>query len=171
MNRTTVMIDWKKPLTIGLRKPCCANAARTSRSSATSASTSGASPSAPKRSTAASSRRGMPGEVERSLEEARHGDFVGGDQRGGRARPPAAGLTGDAQGRETDLVGRPEIETARGDQVGRSGRRRPAVGIGQRVLDRKSHVGVPSWAFREPSTKRTAEWTTLCGWMTTSIAS
>ena len=30
--------------------------------------------------------------------------------------------------------------------------------------------GVPSWAFREPSTKRTAEWTTLCGWMTTSIA-
>ena len=31
--------------------------------------------------------------------------------------------------------------------------------------------GVPSWAFREPSTKRTAEWTTLCGWMTTSIAS
>ena len=31
--------------------------------------------------------------------------------------------------------------------------------------------GVPNWAFREPSTKRTAEWTTLCGWMTTSIAS
>ena len=30
--------------------------------------------------------------------------------------------------------------------------------------------GVPSWAFSEPSTKRTAEWTTLCGWTTTSIA-
>ena len=31
--------------------------------------------------------------------------------------------------------------------------------------------GVPSWAFSEPSTNRTAEWTTLWGWMTTSIAS
>ena len=31
--------------------------------------------------------------------------------------------------------------------------------------------GVPSWALSEPSTNRTAEWTTLCGWMTTSIAS
>src|SRR4051794_19436395 len=31
--------------------------------------------------------------------------------------------------------------------------------------------GVPSWALREPSRKRTAEWTTLCGWITTSIAS
>ena len=29
--------------------------------------------------------------------------------------------------------------------------------------------GVPSWAFTEPSTKCTAEWTTLCGWMTTEI--
>ena len=31
--------------------------------------------------------------------------------------------------------------------------------------------GVPSWALSEPSTNRTAEWTTLCGWTTTSIAS
>ena len=31
--------------------------------------------------------------------------------------------------------------------------------------------GVPSWALREPSRNRTAEWTTLCGWMTTSMAS
>ena len=31
--------------------------------------------------------------------------------------------------------------------------------------------GVPSWALSEPSTNTTAEWTTLCGWMTTSIAS
>ena len=29
--------------------------------------------------------------------------------------------------------------------------------------------GVPSWALSEPSTNRTAEWTTLCGWTTTSI--
>jgi hypothetical protein len=31
--------------------------------------------------------------------------------------------------------------------------------------------GVPSWAFNEPSRNRTAEWTTLWGWITTSIAS
>ena len=38
------------------------------------------------------------------------------------------------------LVGRPEVEPAGGDEVGRGGRRRAAVGVGQGVLDGKSHV-------------------------------
>src|SRR5256885_4745975 len=31
--------------------------------------------------------------------------------------------------------------------------------------------GRPSWAFSEPSMNSTSEWTTLCGWMHTEIAS
>jgi hypothetical protein len=49
-----------------------------------------------------------------------------------RARSAAPGNRGPRR--------RAEVEAAGGDHVGRRGRRRPAVGIGQRVLDRKSHV-------------------------------
>ena len=55
--------------------------------------------------------------------------------------PMPAGLAGDPQRREARLVGRAEVEPPGGDEVGRRGRRGQAVGIGQRVLDGKSHVG------------------------------
>ena len=55
----------------------------------------------PKRSTAASSRRGMPEEVERARQESLDRDVVGGDQRGRRPRPGDAGLAGDPQAPES----------------------------------------------------------------------
>ena len=94
----------------------------------------------PKRVDGGSSRRGMPGEVERAVEEPGDGDLVGGDERGRRPRPDAARLAGDPQRREARLVGSPELEPA-GRQRGR--RRPPATGagrVGQGVLDGKPHV-------------------------------
>ena len=141
MNRTIVMIDWMKPVTRRAPNAVVAKAARTSRSSATSVVDVrvGAAGRAEALDGGLEQARDA-GEVERPVEEAGDGDLVGGDQGGRRARPETAGLAGDAQGRETRLVGRSEVEPAGGDEVGRRGRRWPAVGIGQRVLDRKSHV-------------------------------
>ena len=80
-------------------------------------------------------------EVQRAVEEPRHGDLVGRDQRGRRAGARAAGLAGDPERREARLV------RARGSRAARpptrSGggrRRREAVGVRERVLDGKSHV-------------------------------
>ena len=66
-------------------------------------------------------------EVERPLEEPRHRDVVGGDQRGRCpwARDPR--LASDAQRREPPDIRLAEIEARRGDEVGRRGRRGAAV--------------------------------------------
>ena len=118
-----------------------AKAARTSRSSATSSSTSGAAaPVDPKRSTAASSRRGIP--VNSSVPSRKRATATSSaaisaaDARG--PRRPASRAIRRAGNRA--FVGSPEVEPAGRDEVGRRGRRWPPVGIGQRVLDRKSHV-------------------------------
>ena len=63
-----------------------------------------------------------PGEVEAPVEEAGHGDVVGGDQRRRRPRPEAARLASDPQRREARLVRRAEIEARRGHEVRRGGR-------------------------------------------------
>ena len=83
----------------------------------------------------------MPGEAERPVEEPADGDVVRGDQRRRRPRAEPARLAGDPQRREARLVGGAEVEPAGRDEVGRGGRRRAAVGVGQGVLDGKSHVG------------------------------
>ena len=99
-------------------------------------------------------------------------DVVGGDEGGRRPRSGDACLSRDAQRRE------PSMHRAPGSRGGRWRRDRPARQVTDGGRDRSWRTGsgsrmsgVPSWALREPSTKRTAEWTTLCGWMTTSIAS
>ena len=114
----------------------------------------------------------MPAKSRVPVEEPRDGDLVGGDQGGRRALADPTGLAGDPQRREAGLVGCSEVEPAGRHEIDR----RPTATGGGR--DRSGRTGsgvrmsgVPSWALREPSTKRTAEWTTLCGWITTSIAS
>ena len=129
MNRTIVTIDWAKPVTRMLRTRWSRRPREPRRRGRRGHRRRG-----PARrfrrtaSTAASSRRGMPGEVERPVEEAAHGDLVGGDQRGRGPRTEPAGLAGDAQRREARLVGGAEVEPAGGDEVGR---RRPATGGGR----------------------------------------
>ncbi len=80
------------------------------------------------------------GELETSGEEPLHRDFVGGDQCGRGPLPDQARLAGDPERRETDLVGRTEIETAGRYEIDRDGRRWAAFGVCEGVLDRKSHV-------------------------------
>ena len=55
--------------------------------------------------------------------------------------PSRPGLTGDPERREARLVRRAEVEPRDADEIRRGGRRRAAIGIGQGVLDRESHVG------------------------------
>ncbi len=74
-------------------------------------------------------------------EEPFHRDVVGGDQRGGRPAADPAGLARDAQRRESCLVGRTELEPARGHQIRWCRRRPESLRIGEGVLDGKSHVG------------------------------
>ena len=143
MNRTIVMIDWTKPVTQVLRSGPVAKAARTSRVEGDELLDVriGAGRFRRSASTAASSRRGMPGKPSvpsRNRATATSSAAISAaDARG----PATARLAGDPERREARLVGRAEVEPAGGDEVGRGGRRRPAIGIGQRVLDGKSHVG------------------------------
>ena len=172
MNRTIVMT------TGGSRHAdapiaAVANRARTSTSSAMSSSRSGSAPaSRPNSLDGRFEQRGDAREPERPVKEAGDGHLVGGDQGRRRARTEPAGLAGDPERREPRLVRRAEVE-ASGSRAGRA----RAAGDGSRCGKVKAYwmgsrmSGVPSWAFREPSRKRTAEWTTLCGWMTTSMAS
>ena len=106
-----------------------ANAARTSASRATSASTSGsAAPPAPNRSTAASSSRGIPAKSSvpsRNRATATSSAAISAAEARG---PGDARLAGDAQRREPVAIGRPEVEPAGGDQVGR---RRPVTAGGR----------------------------------------
>ena len=85
---------------------------------------------------------GDAGEVERAVEEPGDGDLVGGDERG---RGPRA-RSGPPRGRSGGPGTAPR--PGRGSRAGRSptrsgggGRRRVAVGVGQGVLDGKTHVG------------------------------
>ena len=111
----------------------------------------------------------MPGEVEAAIEEARDRDLVGGDQRGRRSGPqtPASRAIRSAGKRAGPARGTPAGPAA--TRSGGGSRRRPAVGVRQAYWIGSRMSGVPSCALREPSTNWTAEWTTLCGWMTTSI--
>ena len=135
------MIDWTKPVTRVLRMRWSRRrrgrrgpARRVRRCRVRAA------PVDPKRSTAASSRRGIP--VNSSVPSRKRATATSSaairaaDARG----PEPARLAGDPEGGESPLVGSPEVEPAGRDEVGRRGRRWPPVGIGQRVLDRKSHV-------------------------------
>ena len=63
-----------------------------------------------------------PGKVEAPVEEARHRDVVGRDQRGRRPRAEPARLPRDSERREARLVRRAEVEARGGDEVGRGGR-------------------------------------------------
>ncbi len=142
MNRTTVMIDCDEAGHAAPPMGPAAKAARTSISRATRASTSGAGAlDVPKRSTAASSRRGMSVKARSPARKRSHGDVVGGDQRGRGPRSGDAGLAGDAQGREARLVRGAEVQAARADQVGWGGGRWLAVWVGHGVLDGKPHIG------------------------------
>ena len=116
-------------------------ASRTTRSRSMSSSTSGSTRPAPEARHGGLEQARDAREVEAAVEEPRDGDLVGRDQGGRCPRAQAAGVAGDPEGREARLVGRPEVEPAGGDQVRRGGGRRATVGVGQRVLDGKSHVG------------------------------
>ena len=140
MNRTIVMIDWTNPVTAQLRMRSVANGGADLAVERDELVDVGASPADAEPLDRGLEQARDPGEVERAVEEPGDGDLVGGDQRGRGTRPQAAGLAGDPERREARLVGRPEVEPAGCDEVGWRGRRWPPVGIGQRVLDRKSHV-------------------------------
>src|SRR5665811_85096 len=151
--------------------PGALNVARTSRSSATRSSYPGACPAPiPMRATASSRRRGIPG---KSSVPARN-----------RATATSSAAISAAVARDPSSPASRAIRSAgKRDSSGARNSSRPAAtrsgataGDGRRngyviaywVGSRMS--GVPSWALSEPSTKRTAEWTTDWGWMTTSIA-
>ena len=94
-----------------------------------------------------------------------------------RSAPPRpAGRGGRPRGRSGGPGSAPR--RARGSRAGpqRPGRgAQPATGarsgwVSAYWMGRRMS-GVPSWALSEPSMNRTAEWTTLCGWTTTSMAS
>ena len=144
MNRTIVISDWTTPvISACLRSGPVANAARTSASSAIELVDVGrqAPPAAEPLDGRLEQARDAR-EVERAVEEPGDGDLVGGDQRRRRARA----RRGPPRGRCAAPGSAPR--RARGSRAGRSamrsgggGRRRAAVGIGQGVLDGKSHVG------------------------------
>ena len=141
MNRTIVTIDWKKPVTRVLRSGR-SRTPREPRRRGRRAHRRPASPAPPpNRATAASSSAGMP--VKPSVPSRNRATATSSAaMSAAEARGPSAPrLARDPQRREARLVRRAEVEPAGGDEVGRRGRRRPAVGVGQRVLDGKSHVG------------------------------
>ena len=173
MNRRTVTIDWAKPITrAALRRARSRTPPRTSASSAISASTSGAwSGPPPNRVTAASSRRGMPGKSSvpsRNRATATSSAAISAAEARLPMRPASRAMR--SAGKRVSSGARKSSCAAatRSGGVAGDGRRSGCVRaywMGSRMS------GVPSWAFREPSTNRTAEWTTLCGCTTTSIAS
>ena len=135
------MIDWKKPGHAAVPIGPLANVARTSASSATSSARSGVGGAGrPEPLDGGVEEPRDAAEVERAGQEPLDRHVVGGDEGGRGARAGDARLAGDAQRREPVGVGRPEVEPGRRDQVGRGGRRRPAVGVGHGVLDGKSHI-------------------------------
>ena len=69
------------------------------------------------------------------------------------------------------LVGLAERQGDPGGQVPRRRGRRCVIWLGQGVLDGVVHVRGAQLALPDLFTNTTAEWTTLCGWTTTSIAS
>ncbi len=173
MNRMIVIADCAMPI-MRRRSPTgpLAKAARTSASRATSASTSGAwSPSMPNRSTAASSRRGMPGKSSvpsRNRATATSSAAI----RAADARLPVRPAS-----RAMRRAGKRASSGSRKSRRATAIRSGGAAGDGRRSGCVRAYwmgsrmSGVPSWAFNEPSMNWTAECTTLCGWTTTSIAS
>ena len=137
------MTDWTNPVTRVLRTGRSRRPRGRSASSATRSSTSGVGrrPSAEPRRRRPRAARGMP--VKSSVPSRKRATATSSAaMRAADARgPEPARLAGDPQRREARLVGRAEVEPAGGDEVGRRGRRRAAVGVGQGVLDGKSHVG------------------------------
>ena len=133
-----------RPWTNSIRRPGSPlrDAARTSASSSMRPARSGDwSPSRPNRSTAASRRRGMPGKSSVPSRNRATATSSAAIERRAGTGPDAAGLARDPKGREACLVGRPELEVARGYEVGRRRRGGAARGIGECVLDREAHIG------------------------------
>ena len=141
MNSPIVTTDWKSEVKDVLRRGSWRTSARTSASRSTRCSTSGSGPGVPpNRATAASRSAGMPVNERVPPRKRADCDLVCGDECRRCPRPHASRLAGDPEGRESALVGRAKVERACRDEVGRRGRRGPAVWVGQRVLDGESHV-------------------------------
>ena len=97
-------------------------------------------PRSPNRSTAASSRRGIPVKSRlpsRNRATATSSAAISAAVARGPMRPASRAIR--SAGKRASS-GAAEVEPAGGDEVGRRGRRRAAIGVGQRVLDRESHV-------------------------------
>ena len=141
MNRTIVIDDWTKPVMRALRSA----PSRTPRGPPRRGRRARRRPgrSAPSRRTARRPPRAGAGCPVKSSVPSRNRATATSSAAISAAvarGPTTAGLAGDPQRREARLVGRAEVEPAGRERSGGGGRRRAAVGIGQRVLDRKSHV-------------------------------
>ena len=112
------------------------------------------------------------GEAQPAVEERCHRDLVGGVEHRRRACRPRAAPRRPAPGRESaagpgarrSACRSPHRSSGATPDSMRSGKA-SACAIGVRMS------GLPSCAITEPSTYSTIEWTTLCGWITTSICS
>src|SRR6202034_1039637 len=85
--------------------------------------------------------RGDPRKVQSPLEERLHRDLVCGVQHY-RMQPSGEGRRpGEREATELVVVGRQEVEAARLQQVEKFYTGRNALGPGERVRDRRAHVG------------------------------
>src|SRR5437773_865310 len=79
-------------------------------------------------------------EAEASVEKARDGNLVRGIQHDGQTARGLERAIRESKTRERFAIGHFEVEASRAREIERGQRRRPAIGIRERILNRQPHV-------------------------------